>query len=465
MDQNKGANGTVPPAANPSMSDEKRQKLAEILDSQLEDELEKLENSGSKYMDGWSEENWEEEMANHPFFANQQSLQNQEELSPLMKGLQDLKYSPDENTPSELAANYKEDGNFNFKCKKYRMAVIAYTEGIRNLLIAISDLEQKTTNGEMQEKQEVDDEAHKLEILKAQLITNRAAAQFRLGNCRSSLIDCRLALKEQPTHMKAIERAIECCIRLSRHEECIQWCDQGLEVLNGQDKAEQLPADEEKKKSLQSKRASAEKTRREVERNRRKEEMIAKKAKMEEDRLLHAIRSRNIIIQKSHKNENVELSMCDLEPCHPAALKKKVHFVKIPDHDKDARGNSNNEDDMLAWPVLFLYPEYGESDFIEEFTECDTILDHMNVMFDNDSPPPWDTEAKYRCPDAINVYYEDATTNPARPKLIHIQVGNSLVETISKDQGHPGLIAGTPVFILLARNSPFEKEFLKKYNL
>ena len=31
-----------------------------------------------------------------------------------MQGLQDLKYSPDENTPEELAKNYKEDGNFNF---------------------------------------------------------------------------------------------------------------------------------------------------------------------------------------------------------------------------------------------------------------------------------------------------------------------------------------------------------------
>ena len=30
------------------------------------------------------------------------------------------KYSPDENSPLELAQNYKEDGNFNFKCKKYR---------------------------------------------------------------------------------------------------------------------------------------------------------------------------------------------------------------------------------------------------------------------------------------------------------------------------------------------------------
>ena len=37
-----------------------------------------------------------------------------------VQGIQDLKYSPEENTPEELAISYKEDGNFNFKCKKYR---------------------------------------------------------------------------------------------------------------------------------------------------------------------------------------------------------------------------------------------------------------------------------------------------------------------------------------------------------
>ena len=115
------------------MSDEKRKQIAEALDSQLEEELGRLEKSGSKYMDGWSEENWEREMASHPFFANQESFDVSKELSPLMKRLQDLKYSPDENTPSELGVNYKEDGNFNFKCKKYRMAIIAYTEGLRHV--------------------------------------------------------------------------------------------------------------------------------------------------------------------------------------------------------------------------------------------------------------------------------------------------------------------------------------------
>ena len=125
-----------------NMSDEQRQKLAEVLDTQLEEELQKLENSGSKYMDGWTEENWEHEMQQHPFFANRDYLDGSKELSPLMKGLQDLKYSPDENTPAELAANYKEDGNFNFKCKKYRMAVISYTEGLRNSTVAMSNMKE-----------------------------------------------------------------------------------------------------------------------------------------------------------------------------------------------------------------------------------------------------------------------------------------------------------------------------------
>ena len=60
------------------------------------------------------------------------------ELSPLMQGMQDLKYSPEENSPEELAANYKEDGNFNFKCGKYRFAVASYSEGLKELYHVMS---------------------------------------------------------------------------------------------------------------------------------------------------------------------------------------------------------------------------------------------------------------------------------------------------------------------------------------
>ena len=114
----------------------------------------------SQMVDGFNEETWENEMANHPFFKKQ--FEDGEELSPLMQGLQDLKYSVDENTPEELAKNYKEDGNFNFKCKKYRFAVASYTEGLRH----------KCSDNE----------------LNTQLLTNRAAAQFHIGKVRKRLI-------------------------------------------------------------------------------------------------------------------------------------------------------------------------------------------------------------------------------------------------------------------------------------
>ena len=74
-------------------------------------------------------------MEEHPFFA-QKAIMEGKELSPLMQGIQDLKYSPEENTPEELAKSYKEDGNFNFKCKKYKFAVASYTEGLKVIKIA-----------------------------------------------------------------------------------------------------------------------------------------------------------------------------------------------------------------------------------------------------------------------------------------------------------------------------------------
>lgn len=54
-----------------------------------------------------------------------------DELHPLLEGIQQLKYDPDENTKDDLAHNYKEDGNFYIKHKKYRMAILSFTEGLK----------------------------------------------------------------------------------------------------------------------------------------------------------------------------------------------------------------------------------------------------------------------------------------------------------------------------------------------
>nr|CAD7413968.1 unnamed protein product [Timema poppensis] len=137
------------------MTDEERQHLAEKLDLELEDFIGGLEKRS--YTEGWPEDRWQEEMEKHPFFMSQPPSGDQP-LSPLMEGLQQLKYDETENSPEDLANSYKEDGNFNFKIKKYRMAIIAYSEGLRH---KCSD-----------------------DKLNAQLHNNRAAAHFFLKNYR-----------------------------------------------------------------------------------------------------------------------------------------------------------------------------------------------------------------------------------------------------------------------------------------
>ena len=164
------------------MTEEERAELIKKLDDQMEDYLAQKEakaKAGPGYQNGWKEETWEEEMESHPFFASNDKILEDAakgKLNPMMEGLQNLKYSAEENSSEELAKNYKDDGNFQFKLKKYRLAVAAYTEGIR------CKSEDIITN--------------------VQLITNRAAAQFHLKNYRSSFNDCALAVKLKEDHFK-----------------------------------------------------------------------------------------------------------------------------------------------------------------------------------------------------------------------------------------------------------------------
>uniref|UniRef100_A0AAV2KV74 Cns1/TTC4 wheel domain-containing protein n=1 Tax=Knipowitschia caucasica TaxID=637954 RepID=A0AAV2KV74_KNICA len=55
----------------------------------------------------------------------------------------------------------------------------------------------------------------------------------------------------------------------------------------------------------------------------------------------------------------------------------------------------NQQDGALYWPVLFLYPEHQQSDFISAFCENHCFSDHLSVMF-GEELPPWDTQQKYR---------------------------------------------------------------------
>jgi len=394
-------------ADNPKskISDSERTELMKKMDDDLEEHFRMLEEKAKsreegKRMDGaWDEENWEEEMQNHPFFNT--GWKEGKELPPMMKGMQDLKYSPDENSPDELAANYKEDGNFNFKCKKYRFAVASYTEGLK----------AKGSN----------------RLVNTQLYTNRAASQYHIGNYRSSLRDCEAAVALTPSHIKAIVRGAQCCFGLKKYEDCQTWCDKGLKI-------------EPKHEELNKLRAEAGRIWKQLDRDERKRKAAEKKKKEEESKIMDLIKARGIKVEQ--RKGGGHLSLEDLEPCHPAAAQKPVHV--------------DPESGELVFPVLFMYPEFGETDFIEEWRENEAVEQHIQVMFGAGAErPPWDINNRYT-PSSLVVYLEDESSN-----LIHIPSNYTLIQAITS-KGFK-VKAGTPNFIVFVKNSESHVNFLKRH--
>ncbi|XP_057658120.1 DNA polymerase interacting tetratricopeptide repeat-containing, protein of 47 kDa [Diorhabda carinulata] len=324
-------------------TEQERLELAAKLDRELDEFIENLPRK--KYEDGWPEDRWEEEMAKHPFFMKEPPKPG-DEVHPLFEGLQKLKYDPEENEPDDLAISYKEDGNFNFKYKNYRLAVLSYTEGIK----------VKCGNPE----------------INATLLNNRAAAHFFLKNYRSSLQDCELALKIKPNYEKALVRAANCCVEMKNYKKAIDYCD----IILNKEKDNRIVLD------LRKKCVSAAKIK---ERDERKREHQEKKRNEEEDVIINEIIKRGYMIEGGTRGN---LSLDKLEPHFPQLVHNRVHL---------------DETGTLVWPVVFVYPEYKIMDYIQEFDENQTFSEQIEAMFK--SPPDWDEQKKY-IPNQLNIYFE-----------------------------------------------------------
>ncbi|XP_076312992.1 DNA polymerase interacting tpr containing protein of 47kD [Tachypleus tridentatus] len=374
--------------------------LIQDMNKDLDNDLKNIKPK--KYVDGWSEDNWEQEMQEHPAFRTE-PLDDTSELPPWIEALRQLKYNYKENTAEELALNYKVDGNENFQLKKYHWAVKSYTEGLK----------QRCSNTE----------------LNTQLLTNRAAANFHIGNYRSSFNDAEAAMKLNPNHMKALVRGAQCCWKLERFKDCVVWCDRGLKLEPGNQTLLEL----RRKANIEQKV---------VERNKRKAVLEEKEKLKVDEKLIKAIQERGIKLSTKFDNTktcSIE-TMSFLQPVHPAAASSKVH---------------QDEHGALLWPVLFLYPEYSESDFIEAFHEDSRFADHLEVMFgSSDVHPPWDVEKKY-LPSDIEIYFEDIK------KSTHCKVDTShtLRKVLSDSRYY--ITAGNPTFLLMVRNSSFHKKFIQ----
>ncbi|CAF3724603.1 unnamed protein product [Rotaria sp. Silwood1] len=295
----------------------------EELDRQLDEFIDKLVEDKDHLPAGELDDAFWKDLERHPFFLKEMP-DDGAELHPAMEALQALKWDDDDDTPLDKANKYKEEGNKYYEYKKYRNAIIAYTEGI---------------------KQRCSDPT-----INAILFCNRATANFYLGNYRSALRDCVLSRKCKSDHLKAFIKGAEACMKLEKYKDVQIWCSTGLT--------------------------------KEKERNERKQQGRERKQKSEHTKVLNAIRQRNIHLEEDPTIDIFNISTNPAGSC-----------VQL-----------NESDQTLTFPVVFLYPEYAQTDYIKEFHENTKLIDQLSVMFE--SRAPWDEEGKYTL-NQIGIYYED----------------------------------------------------------
>lgn len=325
------------------MTEEERLQLAAKLDRELDEFIDGLERK--RYDEGWPEDRWEEEMEKHPFFMKKLPEPG-DELHPMYEGLQNLKYDPEENTADELATNYKEDGNWYMKHKKFRASILAYTEG----------LHFKSVNAEVN----------------SQLYNNRSAAQFFLNNYRSSYEDAMRALKLKPEYHKARWRAAQCLEKLDRFDQCVELCD---EIMH---------ADPKNIEAQRLRKACNERWQKKM-RDDRKLSGAEKKKSDEWDRVIETIKARKLKFEDVDSIDEINKKI--LTPTYAPLEDHVVH--------RDMSGN-------LEWPITFCYPEFMFSDYQQEVCEIFPMGDIVHDLLMD--PLECDQRREY-VPENVNVYY------------------------------------------------------------
>ncbi|XP_045333477.1 tetratricopeptide repeat protein 4 [Leopardus geoffroyi] len=363
--------------------------------------LEKFQNE--PYSGGFHEDQWEEEFEKVPLFMRKAPSEIDPNENPDLACLQSIIFD-EERSPEEQAKTYKNEGNDYFKEKDYKKAVISYSEGLK----------KKCTDPD----------------LNAVLYTNRAAAQYYLGNFRSALNDVTAAKKLKPCHLKAIIRGVLCHLELKNFAEAVNWCDEGLQI-------------DAREKKLLEMRAKADKLKRTEQRDIRKAKMKEKKEQNHNKALLQAVKARNIKLVSEAASEDEDSDSEDLG---------ELSLDRLSSENRYGARLSVDEQGRLSWPVLFLYPEHTQSDFIAAFHEDSRFIDHLMVMFGE--TPSWDLEQKY-CPNNLEIYFED----DGGTELYRVPLKSTLLHVLQ----HPRYFvkALIPAFLVCVGASGFCKNYIR----
>ncbi|KAH6666308.1 putative Hsp70/Hsp90 co-chaperone CNS1 [Halenospora varia] len=278
--------------------------------------------------------------------------------------LEALKALAYEGTPSEVAQNFKEQGNETFKEKRWKDAKEFYGKAIQVLLLEVR--KRQKASSEEQAKENAEEIKKEVGLLETCLV-NRAACHLELKNYRSCTQDCASALRINSKNVKAYYRSSKALVSLGRIVEADDSCARGLEI-DPENAALKAVAGEIVKKN----EVIAAKKKKDMEREQRQ--------RLEAVTLNTALKARGIKIRKTAQPPEMEDAKVELvpDPIDPTST--------------------------ISFPTVLLYPLHLESDFIKSFNETEPLSHHLSYIL----PLPWDVKGEYK-PNSVECFMETTT--------------------------------------------------------
>jgi Ca2+-binding EF-hand superfamily protein len=311
-------------------------------------------------------------------------------------------------TAAERAERWKGRGNESFKKGKahWDLALAQYTSGLH--------------------------ERAAEPALNASLYSNRAAIHLSLKNNRYALADSLEALALEPRNAKAARRAALSAQALGEIDEARRACTLALELHQPSTAGGPAAADLAELEALSARIDAAVRARGEA-------QAAARAAELVEEALARAIAQRGVT--------------------HAPFLDEALQAQLVGPHS-GARVWWDAEADELHWPVMLLYPQYQQTDFLHDVVESTRVADILAEVLPADGPrAPWDARGEY-AEGAVSVYVAPGREGDVpRPVL-------SADATLAELMAAPGTItAGIPMLLVLIRGSAFEREWRKREEL
>lgn len=293
------------------------------------------------------------ELKQHPLFMTDLDDADPAD-NPDLAALQALAF---DGTPLENATNFKEQGNECFRAKRWADAKEFYTKGIAVLLAeelkrknqAAASSSQDTTTPPTSTPESTEETKAQLDLLES-LYVNRAATHLSLRNHRSTTLDCAAALRLNPSNLKALYRSARALLLTDRLPAARDACARGLALSPSNPPLLALSADITAREAALAAKDAAE-----------------ARAAHREKLLKAALAARGIVTRETGRPPEMEDARVRL----------------VPDEE--------SVESSVVVPVLLLYPEDGETDFIKQFGETETLGQHFGYVF----PLPWDREGRY----------------------------------------------------------------------